>query len=484
LAMTNDRLRMALELGKSVSWEWDVQSGRGQRFGDLQTMFGIPAQSYSGAPDEFRQSIHLEDQEYVWKAVADAKESRKPYFAEYRIVRRDGTVRWAAARGKFDYAKNGDATRMLGMAVDITDRKQAEQELQASEDRLAGIVGSAMDAIIAVDEESRIVLFNAAAENIFGCAAHQALGTLIDRFIPERFRSEHREDMRRFGQSGATTRAMGTPAALWALRSNGQEFPIEASITHLRSSGMNLFAVTIRDITERRRAEEATRESEQRFRLVANTAPVMIWMAGTDRLCNFFNHTWLHFTGRPLEAEIGDGWSEGVHAQDLRACLDTFTQAFARRQPFTMQYRLRRHDGEYRWILDTGIPRSNADGSFNGYIGSCIDVTERKLAEEALASVGRRLIEAHEEERTWIARELHDDVNQRIAILCLELERWAQQLPDSAAEFHRYLSHTRQRLSELAKDVQALSHRLHSSKLELLGIAGAAKGFCREFSEQ
>ena len=100
---------------------------------------------------------------------------------------------------------------MLGMAVDITDRKQAEQELQASEDRLAGIVGSAMDAIIAVDEERRIVLFNAAAEKMFGCTRREAVGTLIDRFIPERFRSEHGAYMRRFGESGATTRAMGTP---------------------------------------------------------------------------------------------------------------------------------------------------------------------------------------------------------------------------------------------------------------------------------
>ena len=295
---------------------WDPQRGRDQRFGDLQTMFGIPADSYSGPAEDFRRSIHPEDQELVWKAVADARESGKPYSAEFRIVRADGTVRWVTARGKFEYAKNGDAGRMLGMAVDITDRKQAEQELQASEDRLAGIVGSAMDGIIAVDEERRIVFFNAAAEKMFGCTQHDAVGTVIDRFIPERFRSEHAAYMRRFGESGATTRAMGTPAALWAIRSDGQEFPIEASITHLKSSGMNLFAVTVRDITERRRAEEAIRESEERFRLVANTAPVMIWMAGTDKLCNYFNHTWLDFTGRPLEAELGDGWLEGVHPED------------------------------------------------------------------------------------------------------------------------------------------------------------------------
>jgi signal transduction histidine kinase len=149
-----------------------------------------------------------------------------------------------------------------------------------------------------------------------------------------------------------------------------------------------------------------------------------------------------------------------------------------------MEYRLRRKDGEYRWILDIGVPRVNPDQSFAGYIGSCIDVTDHKLAEEALSSVSRRLIEAQEDERKWIARELHDDINQRIALLSVELERWSQQLPQSAVDIHNHIRHASERLSNLAKDVQALSHRLHSSKLEYLGIAATAKSFCKEFADQ
>jgi PAS domain S-box-containing protein len=277
---------------------------------------------------------------------------------------------------------------------------------------------------------------------------------------------------------------MGTPDVLWAVRTNGQEFPMEASIAHLESEGKGLFTVIIRDTTERHRAEGAIRESEERFRLVANTAPVMIWMSDPDRLCNYLNKTWLEFTGRPLEAELGDGWLVGVHPEDLKHCQDIFTRAFDRRESFDTQYRLRRYDGEYRWVLNIGVPRSNPDGSFAGYIGSCIDVTERKQAEEALADIGRRLIEAHEEERAWIARELHDDVNQRIAMLTIDLERWGKQLPDSAVEFHNHIGNARQRLLDLARDVQGLSHRLHSSKLEYLGLVAAAKSFCRELSEQ
>jgi PAS domain S-box-containing protein len=235
---------------------------------------------------------------------------------------------------------------------------------------------------------------------------------------------------------------------------------------------------------EHEQAAHAVRESEERFRLVANTAPVMIWTAGTDRLCTYVNQPWLEFTGRPLAAELGNGWAEGIHNEDLKRCLETYSQSFDQRQSFAMEYRLRRKDGEYRWIVDIGVPRFNPDGNFAGYIGSCLDVTDRKLAEEALATVGRRLIEAHEEERTWIARELHDDIGQRMALVAVELDRCGRQVADSATIVRDHIRQASQLVSDVSEDIQALSHRLHSSKLEYLGLVTAAKTFCRDLSEQ
>jgi PAS domain S-box-containing protein len=137
-----------------------------------------------------------------------------------------------------------------------------------------------------------------------------------------------------------------------------------------------------RDVTERKIAEEELRESEARFRTVANAAPVMIWMSGPDKLCTFFNKGWLDFTGRSLEQELGNRWAEGVHREDIDRCLDVYQNSFNARESFTVEYRLRRSDGEYCWLLDSGTPRFASDGAFLGYIGSCIDITERKAAEE------------------------------------------------------------------------------------------------------
>src|SRR6059058_5998641 len=139
-----------------------------------------------------------------------------------------------------------------------------------------------------------------------------------------------------------------------------------------------------RDVTKRKIAEEELSESEARFGTIADAAPVLIWMSGVDKLCTFFNKPWLEFTGRSLEQEMGNGWAEGVHPDDLQRCHDIYVSAFDAREPFVMQYRLRRHDGEYRWISDSGVPRYDAKKNFVGYIGSCVDVTELLSKEEAL----------------------------------------------------------------------------------------------------
>ncbi len=153
------------------------------------------------------------------------------------------------------------------------------------------------------------------------------------------------------------------------------------------------FAAVIRDVNDRRAADQKLLESEERFRTMADHAPVLLWMAGTDSLCNFFNRGWLEFTGRPMEMEVGTGWAEGVYFEEFQNCMNIYLTSFRARRAFRTEYRLRRADGQYRWVLDQGVPRFAPDGTFLGFIGSCIDVTEMKEAHDAQEKLSRQLEE-------------------------------------------------------------------------------------------
>jgi PAS domain S-box-containing protein len=232
------------------------------------------------------------------------------------------------------------------------------------------------------------------------------------------------------------------------------------------------------------KSEGILRESEERFRLIANSAPVLIWISGTDKLCTFFNEAWLDFTGRTMEQEAGEGWTSGLHPEDLENYLENYSTAFNAHTDFEMEYRLRRSDGVFRWLVDIGVPRYGSDGVFLGYVGSCIDITDRKLTEASLKELSGRLITAQEQERTRIARELHDDFSQRMAIQGIGLEQLWKQLPASEVEEREKVQELLKRTQEISFDLHSLSHQLHSSRLDHVGLASALQGLCEEISEK
>jgi PAS domain S-box-containing protein len=270
------------------------------------------------------------------------------------------------------------------------------------------------------------------------------------------------------------------------VRANGEERIVLESGQPKYDSQQKLVSIvgTLLDITEHRRVERVLRESEERFRTMADGAPVMMWMSGVDKLCTDFNRGWLTFTGRSIEQELGNGWTEGVHPDDLQKCVAIYVEAFDKRQPFKMEYRLRRYDGEYHWIDDSGSPRFLADGTFAGYIGCCVDIHDRKALEFARLDLARRLMSAQEAERTRVARELHDGIGQEIALLGIQMQRAAASVAPEPEAIYTRMQKLCSNLTAIGLHVSRLSHQLHSSELEYLGLSVAISKLCREFSEE
>jgi PAS domain S-box-containing protein len=278
------------------------------------------------------------------------------------------------------------APAVIGMVQDVTEQRRAEERLHASEERLSGIISHAMEAIIAVDADQRILVFNEAAERTFRCSAKDAIGSSLGRFVPERHREAHREDVRRFGQTGQTRRSMTSPGVIWALRADGEEFPMEAMISRAGEPGKQVFTVILRDISERIRVETALRESEERLRLVVRatndviwewdvTTGALEWSEGAEQTFRYAPET----MGRSIE-----WWSERIQPDERERVVTGLHDLVRGTGDFwSDEYRLMRGDGSYASVLDRGFVRRNERGEALKVIGAMMDVTQRRRNEDA-----------------------------------------------------------------------------------------------------
>ncbi len=263
---------------------------------------------------------------------------------------------------------------------------------QAEQEWLRITFASIADAVITTDPHGLVRFLNPVAARLTGWPLDEALG----HTLKEVFRTV--QEMSRRTREFPIARVVGDGEIIYSsdqvmlVARDGTARSVEHNAAPIKDAHGKIKGAVIvfRDITERQRVEQAQRESEERFRKLADATPVLIWGSDKNKACNYFNKQWLEFTGRTIEQEMGDGWTQSVHPDDLERCLGTYVSAFDSRTSFTMEYRLRRRDGEYRWVLDNGVARFAPDGTFSGYIGSCVDITDRKQAEEELRKSDRR----------------------------------------------------------------------------------------------
>jgi PAS domain S-box-containing protein len=561
----------------------------------------------------WKKALHPDDRETVfenWKTNALQGTSW-----EYRLLTPGGEIRWIRALGGPIYSDRGEITGYVGTVEDITERKlahraleerkalrEALQQLQLITDNMAaGVTRCSRDLRFLWASRSYAAWQGLTPEEIANRPISEVVGPeAYETKLPhmEKVLSGEREEYEvQINYRGVGLRWVHTVYV--PTRDNDHE--------------VDGWIGVATDVTERHEAEERLRESEQRFRNMADTAPVMIWASGPDKGCTFFNKVWLDFTGRTMAQELGNGWAEGVHPDDLERCLAVYSSAFNAHRSYDMEYRLRRADGMYRWLLAHGVPRFTADKVFRGYLGSCIDITERIRAEEErqkfvlladssmefigmcdrdfrplyinaaglqlvgldnleaacrvkvqdyffpedqpfitneffprvvrdghgkveirfrhfktgeaismichlfnirdargtavgwatvsvditerrraelalqesrqeLRALAGRLINAEERERKRISRELHDDLNQKLACLAFDTGG-LQAMPFSSEDkIREELSNLRMRIVELSQHVREISHQLHPSILEDLGLTAALNELCEEFS--
>src|ERR1700756_2796830 len=484
-AKANERLQLAMEAGAAGGWDYDLKTGKDVWFGAAHAQLGMKRNETLGSRKEFWDRVHEDDRERVQHALQVAKEKREDFGEDVRVVWRDGTTHWLRSRGRFHYAANGEAERSIGISLDITESKRAEEALL----RYAAIVESSEDAIASGTLDGIIVSWNTGAQHLYGYTEAEAVGKPITMILPPELRDEEKKILE-------TVRAGGHISQFETVRvaKTGKRINVSLTISPIKDSSGRMVGVSgiARDITERKLAEEARLEvnrtlevqakllqsREELLKVFVKHVPAAVAMLDrdmrylqvSDRWCADYSLDNSKIVGRShyeIFPDLPERWKEihrrGLAGETLRAEEDRWDR-----------------DGGTNWSRWEILPWKNRDGQPGGILIFSEDITRRKEMKEALSDMSRKMIEAQEQERARIGRDLHDDINQRLAMLSLELE----QLQENPSEVQSRVQELRNQTTELSNDVQAMSHDLHSSKLEYLGVVAGIKSWCKEFSER
>jgi two-component system, cell cycle sensor histidine kinase and response regulator CckA len=376
LLHSQELLEAMSQLAQIGAWEIDVATGTLQTSAEILRIFELPPTE----PLTTERAIPFfapEAQPVLRQAVERGLADGEPWDLELPLVTAQGTARWVRSIGRAVWRDNA-LFQLVGTMQDITARRQLEIE-QA---RLLAIVERTTDFIFSFTPDGVLLYMNPAARQWFGYSAADDLTTvrLVDQYAAW-------AAVQLAEQALPTALREGIWSGETVIRAaDGRELPgSQLLMAHYDTHGqVTYLSAIVRDSSERQQAELALRESEARFRHMADHAPVKIWVTEPSGNCTYLNQRWLNFTGTTLAENLGFGWLRSLHPEDREQTKEVFERANAHHASFVIEYRLRRWDGVYRWMIDSAAPRFADDGSFQGYIGSVLDITDRRRAEEIL----------------------------------------------------------------------------------------------------
>lgn len=388
-------LKKSQQMAHIGSWELDLKNNLLYWSDENHRIFELNHDRFGVSYEAFLGIVHPDDREWVNRTYIDSVHSRQPYSIIHRLLFPDGRIKFVQEWCETSYDEEGQPLRSIGTTQDVTEQQLVQNALRKSAQQIEDLYNHAPCGYHSLDKGGVIVQINDTELQWLGYEREEVIGRMnFTELIAPGYRQVFRDSYPRFKEKGEVR-----DLEYELVRKDGTSFFVLLSATAVYDAdGVYLMSrSTLFDITERKQAEKKLEESQELFRTMADSAPIMIWIADVQdqgdctgcQGCNYFNQRWYEFTGRPQVRGGSCEWESVIHAEDERHFLDAYREAFRNQQTFNIEYRLRRHDGVFRWVRDSGVPRYGTDGSFLGFIGTTLDVTDLKLFDELRAEVER-----------------------------------------------------------------------------------------------
>ncbi len=480
-------LAEAQRVAKIGNWILNLRTNKVTWSEELYRIFEIEKPDFDGRYESFVSRIHPDDQQRVLRTNAQTRIEGSPFDIEYRIITLNGQVRIIREVGYAAQDESGNVIRLFGTAQDITERKQAEDEIRRQKEILQQIFDHIPVMINFVDRDGRIKLVNREWERTLGWSLEEIRQQNLDIFVECYPDPRYRQQVLKF-----VAEAEGEWADFKTRVRDGRVIDTTWVRVHL-SDGTSIGIG--QDITERKQAEEKARQAERELRLVIDTIPTMAWSLRPDGTVDFLNQRWMDYAGLSLEQYIEEPTGP-IHPEDIPRVIEKWLAAMAAGEPSEDEMRLRRADGEYRWFLVRTAPLRDESGRIIKWYGVSTDIDDRKRAEEQLKvtseqlrALSARLSSAREEEGARIARELHDELGAALTSLRWDLEWLSKRLPEPMNQTdHSVLCEKIQEMMGLVdgilSSVRRISSELRPSILDDLGLLTAIEWQAKQFESR